>query len=125
MPLACTMEPGSTLMSITGSAIVSSQERNDCLYRLVRDQTTLPDGHILIDVHRITNAPATEDSFSIVSLNNTLKSRFAGRLAILSNAKGRVTATRLVVTGAKSGPENLRPLPARQWHGSGCSMSSW
>jgi hypothetical protein len=94
------------------------KERDDCVNRIIHDQSIDSKHHILIDVCEVTNSPSPDDLPLIVSLIEILQSKFKGRVAILNTRVGHVTFTHLITLSACCG-DNVQAFQteneAREW----------
>jgi hypothetical protein len=125
MPFDYTVDTKNHIITIMGEGHESMKERNDCINRMMHDQSIDGRHHVFIKVCEVLNNPSIEEMHSIVTLIEKLHSKFGGRVAILNTAIGHVTITELIALSACCGANNVRAFlsekEVREWLCTGAS----
>lgn len=100
MPLSTSYDSEANLIRLVGEGPVSMEERRHTIGQMFLNREYSNDSDILVDVSRITNAPTDLEFFEVARLVKVLRSRFAGRIAIVNARMGHLTVSHLVALSA-------------------------
>ena len=113
--------PDDSLIVLTGSGLVTTADRIDCVQRMFKDQGLPGKVTVLIDVCRVANPPGENELLFIGILLKRLQSRFRSRIAIVNSTVGHLTFSHLIAFSTETDKETVNAFDsekeARQWLG--------
>jgi hypothetical protein len=119
MPFEHVVDHDSRFVIVRGSGEGSVAETADSARRLLEDQSIGTDYRFMFVVDEIALHPTSGEMLSIVYLFKQLRSRFKGRVGIVTSRVGRVTTAHLIAAAVDGGADNTRAFTtesqARQW----------